>query len=900
MEDECKMDKLKKILPFIVPPLAVILIMGFAFYRHDLYPFGDGTVSWCDMSQQVIPLLTDFKDILSGKDGIFLNFHNAGGMNLWGVFFFFIASPYTLLVLLADKADVIYLVNIMTVLKLMTAAVTAQIYFRTCQKKLSPYISSVLSIIYAFCGYGMFYYQNNIWLDMMYLFPLLMVAFKELFEKKRIIPYTVMLTLMMIVNYYISYMIVIFILLFMAVCCWRYRKEEKYKDVPCRFIIGSLLGALLSAVVWIPCFLQFLSSGRSKSVIMQIESADFFSNYQTTFCLLLSTASVAVIVLVFLLDGKKRSKRLNTDLIMLFLMLIPIIIEPANLMWHTGSYMSFPCRYAFITIFFALICAGYFLSSENAIAKEKKNCDHFIIFLILAALIYGFYRFSEGFVENNRDGMAKYTKSLWQDSTAFELWLEFFVVAAVFYTIITLLHKKGWISKKVFALFLAMFVAAESYANVNVYMITPDMNYPERSYYHHNIMDLSDRIEDNDGFYRVKTSSKLFEVNLVGSMGYNSLSHYTSLTSRDYMYMMKQLGYSSYWMEVGSYGGTELTDALLSVKYLIEKNGGITNNADSVYSNSVYEIVPTEYYLPLGIVTDADLSGSEELSTGTRSDVQKKLFEQLFGGNGDELITDYEYDSIYGIQDDSVMSPSFTFNSSSDFSYMDYEIKVTDKQTLYFDCFDKLSNNLAESINGSFMVTVNGRSIQTDYPSQSSNGLLKLGEFENEEVNVRVTLNKNITNCRSYGVFGLHHDVLQKALEQVNTAGLTDNDGKLSGSVNAKAGQKCVLQIPYQDGLKIKVNGESVSYSKVFGDLVCFDLQEGENSITVTNVPKGFYAGLALTILGVALTVGYFFIRKKLKFGELLEMAGIVAVIGAGVIVMILVYIAPCILNIYS
>lgn len=900
MEDECKMDKLKKILPFIVPPLAVMLIMGFAFYRNDLYPFGDGTVSWCDMSQQVIPLLTDFKDILSGKDGIFLNFHNAGGMNLWGVFFFFIASPYTLLVLLADKADVIYLVNIMTVLKLMTAAVTAQIYFRTCQKKLSPYISSVLSIVYAFCGYGMFYYQNNIWLDMMYLFPLLMVAFKELFEKKRIIPYTVMLTLMMIVNYYISYMIVIFILLFMAVCCWRYRKEEKYKDVPCRFIIGSLLGALLSAVVWIPCFLQFLSSGRSKSVIMQIESADFFSNYQTTFCLLLSTASVAVIVLVFLLDGKKRSKRLNTDLIMLFLMLIPILIEPANLMWHTGSYMSFPCRYAFITIFFALICAGYFLSSENAIAKEKKNCDHFIIFLILAALIYGFYRFSEGFVENNRDGMAKYTKSLWQDSTAFELWLEFFVVAAVFYTIITLLHKKGWISKKIFALFLAMFVAAESYANVNVYMITPDMNYPERSYYHHNIMDLSDRIEDNDGFYRVKTSSKLFEVNLVGSMGYNSLSHYTSLTSRDYMYMMKQLGYSSYWMEVGSYGGTELTDALLSVKYLIEKNGGITNNADSVYSNSIYEIVPTEYYLPLGIVTDADLSGSEELSTGTRSDVQKKLFEQLFGGNGDELITDYEYDSIYGIQDDSVMSPSFTFNSSSDFSYMDYEIKVTDKQTLYFDCFDKLSNNLSESINGSFMVTVNGRSIQTDYPSQSSNGLLKLGEFENEEVNVRVTLNKNITNCRSYGVFGLHHDVLQKALEQVNTAGLTDNDGKLSGSVNAKAGQKCVLQIPYQEGLKIKVNGESVSYSKVFGDLVCFDLQEGENSITVTNVPKGLYAGLALTILGVALTVGYFFIRKKLKFGELLEMAGIVAVIGAGVIVMILVYIAPCILNIYS
>lgn len=132
------MDKLKKALPFIIPPLAVLLIMGFAFYRHGLYPFGDGTVSWCDMSQQVIPLLTDFKDIFTGKDGMFLNFHNAGGMDLWGVFFFFIASPYTLLVLFVDKADIIYLVNILTVLKMMTAAVTAQIYFRSCQKKARP------------------------------------------------------------------------------------------------------------------------------------------------------------------------------------------------------------------------------------------------------------------------------------------------------------------------------------------------------------------------------------------------------------------------------------------------------------------------------------------------------------------------------------------------------------------------------------------------------------------------------------------------------------------------------------------------------------------------------------------------------------------------------------------
>lgn len=121
-------------------------------------------------------------------------------------------------------------------------------------------------------------------------------------------------------------------------------------------------------------------------------------------------------------------------------MLVPILIEPANLMWHTGSYMSFPCRYAFITIFFALICAGYFLSSENSVAKGKKNCDHFVIFLILAALIYGFYNFSEGFVENNRSGISNTPQAFGRTAPPlsfalnFSLWRRHFMRLSFCYT----------------------------------------------------------------------------------------------------------------------------------------------------------------------------------------------------------------------------------------------------------------------------------------------------------------------------------------------------------------------------------------------------------------------------------------------------------------------------------
>ncbi len=83
-------------------------------------------------------------------------------------------------------------------------------------------------------------------------------------------------------------------------------------------------------------------------------------------------------------------------------------------------------------------------------------------------------------------------------------------MAAAFYTVIVLLHKKGWISKKIFAVFLALFVAAESYANVNIYMVSPSMNNTLRAANHQKIMDLSDRLDETEGFYRVKTAKQAF------------------------------------------------------------------------------------------------------------------------------------------------------------------------------------------------------------------------------------------------------------------------------------------------------------------------------------------------------------------------------------------------------
>ena len=106
------------------------------YAMKELFPFGEFTVSWCDMNQQVVPLLCEFKDILEGKGSLFLNLQNAGGMNFWGVFLFFISSPFTFLVAFVEKWQMMRFANILVLLKIMLCAGCASVFltgfFRNC------------------------------------------------------------------------------------------------------------------------------------------------------------------------------------------------------------------------------------------------------------------------------------------------------------------------------------------------------------------------------------------------------------------------------------------------------------------------------------------------------------------------------------------------------------------------------------------------------------------------------------------------------------------------------------------------------------------------------------------------------------------------------------------------
>lgn len=862
--------------------------MGTVFLLYNLFPFAQNTLSWCDMSQQVVPILLEFKDILSGDGNLFLNMANAGGMNFWGVFLFFISSPFSFLVAFVDKQDMMVFMNIMVLLKMMVCSLTACLFFRKQFPRLGEGVTAALGVMYAFGGYAMLFYQNVVWLDMMYLFPLLLLGVERMLTRRRPLLYALVLCAVVAVNFYLSYMVVLFLILgvalYILMCVPRGEKG------PCTalFAAASLSSALATSVVWWPALKQYLASARGNDLLQSLSTGSFFTNIFTMVPLLFCTALIFSCLPFLALRSQRESRRVRYVIVMFILMLIPIFIEPINKLWHTGSYQAFPVRYGYITTFLGLIIAASVLSREeepSALRQRRSTLPSLVTVGIVAAVFAGSLLY---LILNFQTEMSHYTRALWGNKDSFTYLLIAFLVAFVSYFVVVYLYKFRKITGRVFLAALCLLTAGECIFNGSVYVGSPAHSVAG----YQQLVDLADRLPQ-DGFYRVKADKKYFDANMTGALGYNSLAHYTSLNSEDYLYAMKKLGYSSYWMEVNSNNGTLLTDALFSNRYTIAAKNKITPLGKTVYRNSTYSILENQLFLPMGLVVSGDLAAMEALPDGERVDTQEYLYRTLLGGQ-DSLCTRYEpveqNNIIFGHSTRYVLQKG---RNPEETSSLTYQIAVEGQQTLYLDCFDALSNRLKEPINDSIQVVVNGTVLEKSYPNQRSNGLLELGVFQDEEVQITLVLLRDIS-AKSFGVFGMDVDRLASAVESAQSVEVAVNGSTLTASLQAQSGQSLSLSLPYDDGFTATVNGRPVDIARVNDAFLAVSLEEGSNDVVLHFYPDGLKTGAVLSGIGVLLLIALcLWYRSGRKLPRWMEKAVTVPFLALSYLVLAFLYLFP-------
>lgn len=876
----------KRKLPLLLAPLLTLAGLSVGYYYYGLYPFGEKTLAWCDMTQQVMPLMMQAGDLLKNGLNLGYNLKTAGGMNFWGVLLFFVCSPFTLLTPLIHKSDILQWANVLVMLKALTASLTAAFWFDKVLGGNRRLIVAVLSTGYALGGYTMMYYQNNVWMDILYLFPLLALALLHLLKTGKFLWYSLALAAIITVNYYISYAVILFVI-FAVGSYFIFFGEEKSgrQQISVALAAGTVLALGLTTVIWLPSFFQYLVSARTAD--QAIGGNAFFTHIYSTVSILFCCALCAIGCVLAAID-RQYSKWSLWGISLFLLMFIPLFIDPINKVWHTGSYQAFPVRYGFIPILIGLSLAG--LGIDRALTKAAPTTK--LSMLLLPLGVWGGCNLLAYLLLTRRlKELSSYVSSLWVSYNSYRYLLLMFLVFAAGYLLLVLGVRLGRLSYPVFAVTMAGMVLIEGIFSGGVYMGAAAHS-PQ---YYAWITNMGGKIGDTE-FYRVKTDRKLFDVNLLGAIGYNNLAHYTSLTRQDYMFAMKRLGYSSYWMEVGSHGGSIITDAILNNRYILSRNSINPSAEELIYTNGGYWLHRSDYQMPFGVVVEGDNQSFSYLLPDQRIKAGQAMLSALTEGDA-HVTTNYTevtFNNIhYEIADN---NHKITIKNPSQPATLHYSIPIEGPTALYFDCFHRSTNQLAEPINDSIIIKVNNKTLMQSYPTQSNNGLVLLGMFEKERVEVTITLRKSIT-AHSFGVWGIDTAKLQTVLEGIpRNTDLNAADSTISGSAYSEnPNGKLFLPIPYDEGFTALVNGEEQKIFKAFDSFMLIPLEQGENRIRITFSPRGFKIGLTASLITalVAALVLCFGQKKLLGFLTPIQKQVHVLFLCIAVLAGVAVYILP-------
>ena len=832
------------------------------FFLFQLYPFAQQTLAWCDMKQQVIPFLLDFQNILKGNADFLLNTQNAGGMSFLGVFFFFVSSPFTFLIAFVPPEEMYLFANVLVLLKMAFCSYTAALFFRRQFSSLGTLQLSALSVMYAFGGYTMLYYQNMVWLDVMGMFPILLIGLDSLIRERKVLCFTLSLATIMVLNFYLTYMVVIFLILAFGIFIRLTQASQSERKQSILLLgLSTLCTLLITGAVWLPALFQYLSSARTVGLLESLSTGSLFTSFYTTLPILLCSAGIFSSLFFMKKRELWRQPQMRGVVILWFLLVLPIFIEPINKMWHTGSYQAFPARYGYMTAFIGLLFLAKAISDLNGEENRFRHQDwpgisigaFLLSAMAVVAILLLYYRYRD---------MTIYTRTLWADQTSTFYFALFAILAGLSYYLLLYLYRYQYLTKKFFSIFLLLIVCCESLFSGSVF-IGSAAN-PETFY--RPVFDLREKIEDSD-LYRVKNNHKYFDVNLLGGLNYPTLNHYTSLTDEDYMFTMKRLGYSSYWMEVSSHGGTELSDALLGNRYTIVRDYEAEGKKNIVYQNNRYALLKNPELLSFGTVIQSENIGDlENLPDVSRMGIQQYVFSKLFGTT-ESLVEEYETSSLTNLHYfyDGEQTELVRENPEKD-GELEYHILVEGTQTLYLDCFDQVSNSLTEHVYNSLHVSVNDRTIEFQYPTQHENGLINLGTFTDEAVDIRLLVQRDL-HAKSFGVFGLDLEKLQTAAEQATKLHMVQQGNTISGTVqSSESDSYLMLPLPYQKGYSIQVNGKDTALYRVFGDLMAIPLNEGENQIQLTFIPQGLKMGILLSAFGVVVLAGFWLLMKRNQY----------------------------------
>lgn len=776
-----------------------------------LYPFGDGSIVITDLYSQYVPLLYRFYDVITGEKNLFLDFTVSGGANLYADTINEVLNPFNYLLFLFGRDMLYKAVNVVLLLYVAAAAAAADYFLLKVwpgQKKWNV----VLSLCYALSGYLVYNYQIIKWMFFPVLFPLFLLALRRLVKEKKGGFYAVLLGYQLVLSIQLGFMTLLFVLFGSGIYFYTCVKKEDRPAVMCRLGLYTLAGVLLSCVVLVPNVLILLDSSRAGEnlsywgVMKRHGLDDLFERlFQIAHPVLLAL----FLGLAVKRKGRHRKEAEGRFLIWLngFLWLT-VLLEPANLLWHMGSYVCFPVRYAYMVLFSGICLIKWMLAGQGAGQTERKEEENHenkgrsgllylaAVVLCLGAILLTLRKETQIVQAFSSLAISKVPGTL--------VWV--CAILILFFAAALCAAAARKVRRQ-----CVLFVTALCSICLNLFFFLPK-DYAvriENEAAYGALTRQAQEAEENP-LNRVKEEPG-FPLNAVLVSKKSSLTGYFPTASRDFQSTMEDLGYLVPWVATQSVGGTKISDDLFSMGLLLDERASA---------------------LQLG--GDSVLERQEELSVLAAG---KSYLSRIAG------------DEAQRAEDGTIHVP------------------VEGRRTIYLDpgmtadCFDIWVNGMklevpeAESAFSPHRIVELGTFENCDVAILVSEkrrmdavAFMELGLLDQDG------WEQAVERMRTSGSEALTEEEL--AIDPAKgeiTVRLSD----------VPEGQSVFLPFAALKGWKCVLNGKNVDIEPVLGGFLGIVTESGSNEIILRFTPPGLTAGLWLSILGATgLAVGMMFVAK--------------------------------------
>lgn len=870
---------------------ASALAMLFVYFCFGLFPFGGSTILRMDLYHQYGPLFAELYERIVQMRSFLYSWNSGLGSGFLGNFFNYLSSPLSIIVVFFGHKNIPEAIATMVLLKAALSSAAFAYYIKKSLGK-SDYGAAAFGVLYSFCGFFIAYYWNVMWLDAMFLFPLVMLGIERIVNLRKPMLFIGSMALTMIANYYMAYMVCLFsVIYFFIYFAANYRLSSLYGEAVftlddkgekrysagqrlrhsvflgsgLRFAFAALVAFCLAAFALIPLYyILQASSATSGSFPENYKSYfkifDFLANHlagleptirssgEDVLPNIYCGMATVLLVPLYLFSKTIQLKEKAAHVILLAILYFSFNINFANYVWHGFHFPNdLPYRFSFIYSFVLLVMA------YKAFMRLKEYSGKDILAVGIAVVM--------GIVLVQELGSKNVSEATVIISLSF----------AVLYTLLFAVIKKSPHAASALCLIMMLSCVTEA-------CIADTWNFSMNQKKADYASDLGDFTllkkgldAQNTGFYRMELAYLRTRMDPCW-YDYNGASVFSSMAYEKTSNLQSKLGmWSNYINSYTYYPQTPVYNMMNAIQYLVDNDENYEPNPEfyrSLMSKGKFTAYENKYCLPVAYCASTALGAWNHISDNP-FEVQGDYFEKATGISGvfERIpITDsyyYNVDEMYSGFD----TGQFYYYKTNPGSEASITLVITPEVTqscyLYID---------APNIKS---FTASGEGIDL-YKSDLYAYIIDLGELKaGESVSFEMPISEGDSGSLNFYAYGLNIDKFREGYYLLERGGMefTDfDDSHILGTVDAQADCLLYTSIPYDPSWQITIDGEkpkSKDIVKLADAYLAVKLPKGKHTVEFNYIPRGLAVGSLISAGTLTAALLYLLItaiaRKKKK-----------------------------------